>query len=342
MTSTKLWHLPRLVTEISFSLVVSLPIAGTLYIQPVQAQPIPDRGQGSTNTQINHRGNRFNIEGGRQARGNLFHSFEQFNLKRNQTATFVARPGIRNILGRVTGGNPSLIEGRIRVQGGTPNLFLMNPAGIIFSSGASVNVPSAFTATTATGIGFQSGWFSATGTNDYAALLGNPAEFAFTANQPGSIVNAGNLTTHQNLMLIGGTVVNTGNLSAFGIITLAAVPSEHVARLTQGEGLLTLTITLPSLPTDNQPNTWTLPVSALPQLLTGRQDIQEATGLGVNINGQIVLTDSELTTNAGVDNVIVFGEKVIIQVDPDIPISRPEASPSYTAFGYSFYPKWLS
>jgi hypothetical protein len=53
----------------------------------------------------------------------------------------------------------------------------------------------------------------------------------------------------------------------------------------------------------------------LPQLLTGRQDIQEATGLGVNSNGQIVLTGSELTTNAGVDNVIVFGEKVIVQID---------------------------
>jgi large exoprotein involved in heme utilization and adhesion len=51
----------------------------------------------------------------------------------------------------------------------------MNPAGIIFGSSASLNVPAAFTATTATGIGFGGNhWFNAVGDNDYRNFIGNP------------------------------------------------------------------------------------------------------------------------------------------------------------------------
>jgi large exoprotein involved in heme utilization and adhesion len=39
----------------------------------------------------------------------------------------------------------------------------MNPAGIIFGANSSLNVPASFTATTATGIGFGSNWFNASG-----------------------------------------------------------------------------------------------------------------------------------------------------------------------------------
>ncbi len=68
---------------------------------------------------------------------------------------------IKNILARVTGGDASLINGLIQVSGGNSNLFLMNPAGIVFGANASLNVPAAFTATTATGIGIDSNWFVA-------------------------------------------------------------------------------------------------------------------------------------------------------------------------------------
>jgi large exoprotein involved in heme utilization and adhesion len=106
----------------------------------------------------------------------------------------------------------------------------MNPAGIIFGSNARLNVPASFTATTATGIGFGSNWFSASGPNDYAALVGTPNSFAFTLSQPGAILNAGDLAVEsgKNLTLLGGTVVNTGKLSApGGNITVAAVPGEE-------------------------------------------------------------------------------------------------------------------
>ncbi len=161
-----------------------------------------------TNTQITPSGNQFNINGGQQSSdgANLFHSFQQFGLTQGQTANFISNPNIRNILGRVVGGDASLINGLIQVTGGNSNLFLMNPAGIVFGTNSSLNVPAAFTATTATGIGFNNNWFSAAGTNNYTQLVGNPNTFAFTNTQPGGIINLGNLAVGQgqNLTLLGG------------------------------------------------------------------------------------------------------------------------------------------
>ncbi|HEY9708479.1 MAG TPA: filamentous hemagglutinin N-terminal domain-containing protein, partial [Oculatellaceae cyanobacterium] len=197
---------------------IAIPV-GVVWLdtpKQAQAQISPEAG---SNTNVNLNGNTFDITGGQTSgtgtNQNLFHSFQQFGLNQNQIANFLANPNIRNILGRVVGGDASIINGLIQVtvQGGTgnPNLFLMNPAGIVFGANARLNVPASFTATTATGIGFGNGWFNATGNNDYASLVGNPSQFAFATAQPGAIVNAGILDVPQgNLTLLGGTVVNTG------------------------------------------------------------------------------------------------------------------------------------
>src|SRR5437016_11243947 len=47
-----------------------------------------------------------------QIRGpNLFHSFGQFNLSQGESAAFTGPNTITHVLGRVTGGNPSNIDG---------------------------------------------------------------------------------------------------------------------------------------------------------------------------------------------------------------------------------------
>ncbi|WP_228060893.1 filamentous hemagglutinin N-terminal domain-containing protein, partial [Coleofasciculus sp. LEGE 07092] len=185
-----------------------------------QAQPITPAADG-TGTIVTPDGNRIDIHGGSLSGDgtNLFHSFEQFGLDAGQIANFLSNPQLQNILGRVVGGDPSVINGLIQVSGGSSNLFLMNPAGIIFGNNASLNVPGDFTATTATGIGFSGDeWFNAFGWNDYQNLVGVPSHFAFDNAQPGSVVNVGQLgvSEGQNLMLLGGSVVNTGQLSAPG------------------------------------------------------------------------------------------------------------------------------
>ncbi len=256
----------------------------------VRSQPVVPANDG-TNTVVNQEQNRTDISGG-QVSGNganLFHSFSQFNLSEGQIANFLTNPNIQNILGRISGGDISIINGLISVSGGNSNLFLMNPAGIFFGQNARLNVPGSFFATTATGIGFGDGWFSSTGINDYKALVGNPNQFNFNSSQIGTIVNAGNLAvgSHQNLTLLGGTVINTGQLSApAGQITVAAV-GQNAVRISQAGNLLSLEIT-PSLPAEKS----TIAPVALPQLLTG-PGVASATGLRTNEAGQLILTGGE-------------------------------------------------
>lgn len=256
------------------------------------AQPIAPAADG-TNTVVTPNGNRYDISGGSFSpdKANLFHSFTEFGLSEGQIANFLTNPNIQNILGRINGGNPSLINGLIQVTGGNSNLFLMNPSGIIFGPNAALNVPGSFSATAATGIGFgNNNWFSAIGNNNWATLIGTPNSFAFTNLQGGSIINAGNLTVPlgQTLTLMGATVVNTGQLTApGGNILISAVPGNNLVRISQAGNLLSLDIQ----PTANQsslPNNWTQPVLSLPELLTGKGAAQ-ATSLTVNPNGEVVL-----------------------------------------------------
>ena len=140
---------------------VILPLLGAMSfgvaflgtIKPILAQPITS--DGSTDTSVTREGNQINITGGQLSNNgaNLFHSFDQFGVDANQIANFLSNPSIQNILSRVTGGDASIINGIIQVTGGNSNLYLMNPAGIIFGSNSQLNVPASFTATTATGIG---------------------------------------------------------------------------------------------------------------------------------------------------------------------------------------------
>jgi filamentous hemagglutinin family protein len=274
-----------------------LPIAtaaiGTLSA-PANAQsiiPAPD----GTGTIVTPEGNRIDITGGQRSRDgvNLFHSLTRFGLSAEQIANFLSQPHIQNILARINGGEASFINGLIQVTGGNSNLFLLNPAGIIFGSNASLNVPAAFIATTANGIGFNNNWFNAIGNNNYADLVGTPNAFAFTMNQPGGILNGGKLAVGmgQDLTLLAGTVVNTGTLSApSGNITLAAVPGESIVRLSQPGFVLNLEIQ-PLTTAANQPQNWTLPILSLPQLLTGGNG-GHATGVRVNPDGGVQLTGS--------------------------------------------------
>ncbi|QKQ75369.1 CHAT domain-containing protein [Nostoc sp. TCL240-02] len=295
-----------LLHKIAASVLAILPLVTVTTMGLAQAQQIVPAADG-TNTIVTPNGNRLDISGGTTSRdgANLFHSFQQFGISPEQIANFQASPALQNILGRITGGNASVINGLIQVTGGNANLFLMNPAGFIFGSNASLNVPGAFTVTTANGIGFGSSWFNAIGVNDYAALVGNPNGFAFSMNQPGAIANAGNLAVGagQNLNLLGGTVVNTGQLSApGGQISITSVPGQNWVRLSQPGNLLSLEIQ-PLASSSNQPNNWTIPIASIPELLTVGN-----TGLTANPDGTVKLTGSNVTIPTTPGTTIVSGK----------------------------------
>ncbi|MCT7965817.1 CHAT domain-containing protein [Laspinema sp. D1] len=286
---------------------IALVLSSVLTAPASFAQPIAPAADG-TNTTVNPEGNQFNITGGTLSgdRLNLFHSFEQFGLDSGQVANFLSSPEIQNILGRVTGGDASIINGLIQITGGNSNLFLMNPAGILFGPNALLNVPASFTATTATGIGFGTDWFQAVGENNWGNLVGTPSQFAFEISQPGGIANLGNLTLSpgQNLTLLGGTVLNAGTLSSpGGNITVAAVPGESRVRISQANHLLSLDVT-PS--PDNSLTSQLTPLS-LPELLTG-SGVNHANQVQVNPDGTIALTGSHSRVPVESGDVIASGD----------------------------------
>ncbi|NER26201.1 MAG: filamentous hemagglutinin N-terminal domain-containing protein [Symploca sp. SIO1C4] len=274
-------------------LFLFISVTGILPSSSVYAQSITPAADG-TGTSVTQQGARFDIEGGTFSGDgkNLFHSFEQFGLDAGEIANFLSNPEISNILGRIVGGEASVINGLIQLTGGNSNLFLLNPAGMVFGRDASLNLPAAFTASTATGIGFgNDSWFNVFGENQYQSLIGNPTQFVFDFAEAGSIINAGDLAVSegQDLTLVGGSVITTGEVEAQGgKITIAAVPGSNVVKISPSGSLLSFEIEVPRN-VKGEP----LPITPLdlPTLLTegvGGLD----TGLVTNQDGIVQLRDT--------------------------------------------------
>ena len=176
-------------------LQVSVYTIGCLYVSSgiAQAQVTPD---GSTSTTVDADGNNFTINQGDRAGNNLFHSFGDFSVPTNGSAFFNNATDIANILSRVTGGNISSIDGLIRANG-TANLFLINPAGIIFGNNARLEVGGSFLGSTADSILFPDGEFSASDLNAPVLTINAPIGLGFRDN-PGDIVNRSLFTEDNN------------------------------------------------------------------------------------------------------------------------------------------------
>src|SRR5689334_11071527 len=85
-----------------------------------------------------------------QVRGkNLFQSFQRFDIPSKGSVTFTGPAGLDNVIGRVTGGKTSDIEGTLASKVPGADLYLVNPAGIVFGPGARLDVPGSFHAATA-------------------------------------------------------------------------------------------------------------------------------------------------------------------------------------------------
>jgi filamentous hemagglutinin family protein len=114
---------------------------------------------------------------------NLFHSFATFGLAAGEAAQFTTTtPTLANVISRVTGGALSQINGAIvltPLNGGAPNFFLINPAGVTFGAGASVDVPAAFHVSTAHYLKFAGGNFYADTTHGSTFSSESPQAFGF-------------------------------------------------------------------------------------------------------------------------------------------------------------------
>ncbi len=132
---------------------------------------------------------------GQVSGSNLFHSFVTFELSNAESATFTGPGSISNVLGRVTGGSVSNIDGAINMQIPGANLYLVNPSGIVFGPNATLNLSGSFHASTAATIRLgENGSFDATNSGNSVLVSAPPSAFGFL-DQPGAIsVNQSVLT----------------------------------------------------------------------------------------------------------------------------------------------------
>ena len=86
---------------------------------------------------------------GKQSGANLFHSFEQFNVHKGESATFSGPDSVQNILSRVSGGSASWIDGKLGLTVPDANLYFLNPAGVMFGPNASLDLTGSFHVSTA-------------------------------------------------------------------------------------------------------------------------------------------------------------------------------------------------
>ena len=283
----------------------SVAIAANASAQVISA----DNG---TDTVVETDGDQFNITGGEYSDddANLFHNFEQFGLSSGQTANFETIPNAQNVIGKVGGGQASTIDGTLKVSGSDASLYLVNPAGILMGPDAQLNLSGGFTATTATGIGFENGQFDAN-TNNYGQLTGEPSSFEFANEQAGAVVNAGDLSVdaENTIGLIGGTVVNTGSLSApGGDVAIAAVEGESRVRISQRNQILSLEVEAD----DPSRTISTITAKSIGSMLTG-SGLDEATALRVNPDGTVQLSGNVINESGG--SAIAAGTLSAIDID---------------------------
>jgi filamentous hemagglutinin family protein len=86
---------------------------------------------------------------------NLFHSFEDFQLRRLDTARFTSTHSYDHVISRVTGGTTSHINGNLEstirnASGSGADFFFLNPSGVVFGPDAAINVPASFHVSTGT------------------------------------------------------------------------------------------------------------------------------------------------------------------------------------------------
>jgi filamentous hemagglutinin family protein len=179
---------------------------------------------------------------------NLFHSFLSFDLDSGQSATFSGPAGLANIIGRVTGGGPSAINGAILSAVPGADLYLFNPAGWAFGPGSFVSVDGSFHVSSADFLRLGADEVFSADASQPLPLLGTaaPSAFGFLGTAAGISADATSMRVGQNerLSFVGGPLLldtsGEGSLSApSGRIDLLSVlsPGEALLGGTGADGL---------------------------------------------------------------------------------------------------------
>ncbi len=155
-------------------------------------------------------------EYGQQRGANLFHSFERFNINTGESATFTGPNSIGNIISRVTGGHASNIDGPLRSTISNADVYLINPAGLMFGPNASLDVLGSFHASTADTLRLGNGGeFNARQPSNSLLTVAPVEAFGFLTNTPAAITlqdSQLSVSKGKTLSLIGGGLHMSGKL----------------------------------------------------------------------------------------------------------------------------------
>uniref|UniRef100_UPI0037536B4B two-partner secretion domain-containing protein n=1 Tax=Polaromonas sp. TaxID=1869339 RepID=UPI0037536B4B len=150
-------------------------------------------------------------------------NWQSFSIGAGQSVQFV-QPGAASVaLNRVTGANPSAIYGSLSANG---QVFLVNPAGVMFAPGAQVNVGGLVASSLAIG------------NDDFLA-----GRYTFSGTGGGGVVNHGSINVARAgyVLLAGASVSNTGTIvTEAGATGLLA--GSRVTLDTSGAGLVRFSV----------------------------------------------------------------------------------------------------
>ncbi|WP_353570393.1 filamentous hemagglutinin N-terminal domain-containing protein [Candidatus Albibeggiatoa sp. nov. BB20] len=168
---------------------------------------------------------------GQTVGNNLFHTFDSFNLNQNEIAQFFGSDSIRNIISRVTGGEPSFINGTIRSTIPNADFYFLNPYGIVFGEFAQLDLQGSFHASTADYLKLSDGGrFHARFPKQDILTSAAIELFGFLTNNPANIsIENSQLSIAQDQDFS----LTAGNISI--INAQIKVPAGHLYLATTGE-----------------------------------------------------------------------------------------------------------
>ena len=190
---------------------------------------------------------------GEVAGNNLFHSFSEFNVRADESATFTSTGAveINNVISRVTGENPSRIDGHLRSTIDGADVYLLNPRGVIIGETARLDLQGAFKTSASETLEFSDGAaFDVTMGEPILNPL-DPTSFGFLQADAGSITitgvsleNAAGFELHakqielENARLLSANTGGTGDivLNASDRVTLRGAAGSALGSVTVGDG----------------------------------------------------------------------------------------------------------
>lgn len=261
----------------------------------LDAGALPSNGQITAGSgSISQSGNTMTVT---QGSDRMAASWNTFNIGSSATVNFVQPSSSSVALNRVTSGNASQILGQLNANG---QVYLINPSGILFGQGSSVNV---------------GGLVASTLNISDANFMAGKNVFELEGAS-GSVVNQGNISAADGgyVALLGAQVRNEGNIAArLGSVVLAA--GEKMTLDFNGDGLINVEVSNATL-NANVVNQGLLQARGGAVIMTARatdamlsnvvnnSGVIEATSLHSR-NGSILLDggDSGVVANSGTLNV---------------------------------------